>query len=270
MTVSKEWIHLRSFLRQTYNDEVRKHFKDLPANIDPDNSTGRASAMRSCLITPNDSLMLMNIKVLNFRFAVQQVHLRPTVYGIPTETYQESVEFKLAVKLFFSQDAASVPDKRYPVEAEISFRLDNETYKTWTPAKSQTLANQIRTELAANGGYRWSKGKHLAIYRDPEHGYNLHIYALSETEGEEVVKKILSIRNHAFESDKFSCSTPKRNSNNNPTGTELIYGKSRKKRRWRPNATVRFRWASIQIWGVEEDVILVDKTGYYRKALISL
>jgi len=153
----------------------------------------------------------------------------------------------------------------------MNFRLMGESSASITEVKARALAQQIRSEFASTAqGFIWSKGKNKVTYQDKENGYLLSVNAVSEAEAEQVIKKILAIQNHTFDSEKMVLHAPKKNSVNNPTGTNLIYGQFRKKLRWRPTANVRFRWATMKVNGLPRDIALVDRTGYFPDALIRL
>ncbi len=250
------WAKHRKLLRTPdigFNAEVYRHFKinDLPG--------GGAALRDSLLIGAKDSRSKANFKIQYFRDQVQKVHLKPTIIGQIKDEFDESVSYKCQVQLYFRQDSDAVPSGKKAVTAQISFRLD-ETHKTITETNYKALANKIKVELAPRDGYLWNKGKILCLYNDEERGYRLQIYALSEAEGEQVVKKILSIQDHPFDEKLFRHSTPKRNSENTP-GKVTILGTSYSEPRWRPTATVRFMWADLIVWNVPEPICLVDNSG---------
>lgn len=257
---NRAWAAIRKILRSSngYNKEVYNHFKDIEDDGTP--ITFNRKALRdACLIQANDSILMANARVRLFREEVQRAHLKPTVIGEFKTNFDEKVTYRCQVVLYFFQDIGAVPEGYKPIDARISFRLD-ETHLTITEAKYKILANKIKTELATGTPYSFNKGKYLCLYEDDALGYNFQIYTSSETEGENVIKKIMSIQNHTFNEKLFRCSTPKRNSDNNP-GTVTILGKSRKKPRWRPTGTVKFRYADLVIHDLPNPIVLVDRTG---------
>ncbi len=266
MPVSKNWANLKSFLRKTYNREVNEWFRDEPENV-PDNSTPRKQSKRACLILPKETQNTALIKTLTFRYVVQQVHLRPEVFGTPVEPYQEKVAFRPHVHLYFRQDASAVANGRRAMEGEISFRLIDETSETMTEAKAKALALDIKRELATGNGYIWKKGKYSIVCQDPENGLNLKIYALNELEGIEVVQKLYDIIGKPYDETKVRIVEPKRDSETNPSGNNLVYGKLRRKKRWRPIGNVRFQYAVLTVHGMPHRIILVDRTKRYLNAL---
>jgi len=266
MPVSKNWSNLRSFLRKTYNKEVNEWFRDEPEDV-PDNGTSRKQAKRACLVLPKETQNLALLKCLTFRYVVQQVHLRPDVFGFNFDQINESVAYRPQVKLFFRQDAAAVPSGKRPVEGELTYRLINETSESMTETKAKALALKIKREFALNNGYVWKKGKHLISYKDSELGLNNNILAISEAEGIEVAKKLVDLTNGVFDEDKCTDHNPKRDSITNPTGTERVYGKTQKKSRWRPTANCRFQYAVLTIAKLQYRVILVDRSKTYLNAL---
>lgn len=265
-----EFEFLQDTLRRVHNKIIREEFSDLGGDDwDPDITVGRGALRHACTMKDDDSGIMESMRMWLFYVMLRKASdFQIPIYGIPTSDFQEVVEFRPQVKLVFAQDSDAVPDGKTAIRAEIGFRLINETSATMTEAKALKLAKAIKTTLITSSkGYVWSKGKILATYKDPSHGYSLQIYAMSDTEAETIIKKILEIQDHTFDADKFTTHTPKRSSVNNPSGTSLVYGKQRSKQRWRPTANVRFRYASLQIHGLPRDVILVDTTGYFPDAL---
>ena len=267
MAVSREWANLKSFLRKVHNREVIEWFRDVEENELLDNSTARKQAKKACLIQSQDDKNMTIIKMLIFRQLVQQTHLLTNCYGIPIDFHQETVTFRPQVSLFFSQDSSAVATGRKPVKGQISFRLINETSTTMTEAKAKVLATKIKNEFAINNGYIWKKGKISCLYKDKEHGLKLNIFAISETSGKEVINKVVDVVGASYNNDYLKVTEPKRNSENNPTTSKLIYGKLRKDPRWRPTANVRFRYAVLSVHGMQNRIVLVDRTRNYLDAL---
>ncbi len=267
MAVSRNWANQKSFLRQTYNQEVDDWFDDVK-QLPLDNASARRNARKACFIESQDSQNMALIKILTFRFTVQQVHLGPDVYGIAAEPYQESVTLRPQIHLFFTQDASAVPSDRRRMEGQISFRLVNETSQTMTKTKAQTIANKIRQEFATPSNFLWKKGKLKLVYQEPEFGLNLSILAINENEGIQVIKRVVAIVNSTYKEDLLKISEPKRDSATNPQGTNLVYGKQRQKKRWRPTGNVRFRYALLSMDGMQNRIALVDTTRKYHDALV--
>jgi hypothetical protein len=264
------WEHLQSILTQTQNRIVREEFSDVGDDTwEPDISTPRGSLRYGCTLQDNDTAAMTQLRLDLFYMVLRKAKdFQRPVYGIPVDEYQQDVSFRPQVFLYFAQDHNSIPKGKRAVEAQISFRLMNETSQTMTEAKAKTLANQIKSELCPANGYVFSKGKEKVTYLDRENGYDLRILATSELEGEGVVKKILGIRNHAYNPDNFNFHSPKRHGITNPVGTDLVYGKKRPKKRWRPSANVRFQWAYLVVYGLERAIYLVDRTGNHLDALV--
>ena len=153
--------------------------------------------------------------------------------------------------------------------AEISFRLHDETSESINEAKAKIIANGIKRELiSGKKGIYFSKGKNIYSYQDKSLGYWLQIYATSQNEAEKVIKPVLGIRNHVYDADKLRESLPQRASLNIPRKTNIVYGKKKKERRWRPTARVRFRSAYLHVHGLDYNIPLIDTTGHWFDALV--
>ncbi|MBC1197865.1 hypothetical protein H0901_22085 [Microcystis aeruginosa BLCCF158] len=262
MAISSEWQFVKSFLRKTYNREVNEFFRDIDPNQIPENTNGRNSAKRSCLIMPNDSQNMCLIKKINFYFNFHKAHLKLDVYGVPIDSFQEEVTFRPIIQLFFRQDNAAVPDDLQPLRAQISLRLMGETSQSITKSKLIQIGNKIKTELATGRGFVWSKGKLKRVCKDSENGLNLNILCINEREGTEIIKKIYEVLSLSYDENNCTTVNPERNSVNIP-GNQTILRKTVKKKRWRPTGNVRFTHAVALIHGLSTSVVLVDRTGRY-------
>ena len=267
MAVSRNLANQKSFLSKTYNVEVTDWFADVAGSV-LDNSTPRIHAMKACFIEPSDSQNMALMKMLTFRYTVQKVHTRPDVYGIEADAYQEQVTFRPQVHLFFTQDSSATTTDRRRMEGQISFRLPNETSATMNKEKAMNIAERIRSSMVGESNFVWKKGKFKLIYKDPTFGLNLNIMALNKTEGLIVIDKLINITEAVYNPDFLKTSEPEKESQTNPLGTNLVYEKERKVRRWRPTGNVRFRYALLTLFGMQNRIALVDTTQKYHDALI--
>lgn len=263
----RNWALQRKLLRAAnigFNAEVYRWFKN-------DDAANRKALRDSLLIQAKESRTSAMFKIQYFREFCQKVHDKVNIIGTLQETYESENSFvgHPQITLFFQQDIDAVPNDYYPITAEISFRLMNETNTTLTEANIKTLATQIKNELAINKGYTFDKGKYLCRYIDKEHGYNFLLYTISDAEGEQVARKIVGIRNHTFIEENFKVTTPRKNSVNTTTKINIL-GVPTKKSRWRPTAKVRFMYANLYIPERPEALCLVDRTGSkYKPAILA-
>lgn len=263
------WEHLQSVLIQTQNRRVRNEFSDIDNDNADDITTPRSSLRSACLLRDSDSAIMTILRLVLYYIVLEGAQaLHPPLYTMPVDRYQQRVTFRPQVTLFFKEDLADVEEGYAPITAELSFRLRSSDDNI-TPAEAQVLANKIRNEFATGTGYRWRKGRILLSYSDVEKGYLLNVYAASESEGREVIRKIMSIQGDTLEEENLKinqlASTP-------PTvpPMRLIYGKSRRLPRKRPVGWVRFVWAEMHVWGVQNAIVLVDRSGRRRSALIAV
>jgi hypothetical protein len=266
------WEHLQDTLRRVHNRRVKKEFRDLDEGFwdDLSISTGRRSLATACVMQDKDTSSITIIRMILFYVVLgQATAMLPPMYGIPTELYQQSVEFKPQIKLFFREDVEDTDTGYRPIEAELSFRLMNESSETVSSADAMRYANKIKTEFAGGGGYRWQKGRLKLSYRDLARGYQLIVTPASEAGGKEVINKILDIQGHSL--DELNLTTSKLGQNP-PTipANKFVYGKSRRMPRKRPVGWVRFQYAELHIWGLPKAIVLVDRTGRKANPLVSI
>lgn len=265
-----EFEFLQDLMRKWQNKAVREEFQDLGGeDWNPDVTVSRGAIRHACTHKDSDtSEMLLMRNDLFFLYLRKARDYQQPVYGISKDVYDESVAYRPYISLFFSQDSAAAPEGFPVIQAEHKFTLVSETESSIKESDAHRLANNIKREFAStHPSYTWTKGKIQCIYIDKPRGYNLRIYANTQQEGEQLIRKIIGIQEHPFEDDNFREVIPKKNSVNNPSGTKLIYEKQRRKPRWRPNANVRFRFAGLHIHGLDRTVMLCDTTGSFPDAL---
>jgi len=120
----------------------------------------------------------------------------------------------------------------------------------------ERLAKAVNRELGVGDGYRWNRGKIKVVYNHKPQGYFLQLLASTESEGIEVIKKILAIQNHVYDNDYVSIATSKKDFPATPP-KRMILQKLRTVPRQRPTATVRFTHATLSVWGLPNDIVLV-------------
>lgn len=260
--------HLQDLLRDVVNREVREWFADLGDNWEPDIGTPRGSLRVGCTHAENDSMDMTLMRLMLFYLVTGKGQaLQAPIYGIPSDAFQQRVEFAPQVKLYFHEDLDEVEAGYRPIEAEITYRVMGETSESLTEAKARAIATRIRSEFCAGGGYRWHKGRVKAIYKHPERGYHLQLNAYSVAEAKQVISKVLDLNSHTPDWDRLIHSEY----DNSPPivpPTKLVYGKSRRMPRKRPVGYVRFRWAELHIHGLQRAVNLVDRTNRRKGTLI--
>jgi hypothetical protein len=271
MPIASPWKHLQDVLIKIQNRVVRDDFNDIGDDNWQENlNTPRDSLRSACILKKTDSSILTLLRLWLFYICLRKAQdLQAPIFGVPIESYQEEVKYKPQIKLYFCQDKNAVPDSFMPIQSEITFRLINESSTSISEAEARSLGLEIKNIFSTAGsGFVWTKGKFKVTYFDPDHGYDFRINASSKAEGEQLIKKFLQIKNHAFVEDKLNVVTPNRDSLNNPTAFVTIMGKQHRAHRWRPVANVRFRWASLHIHAQRRPIILCDITGTFIDALV--
>ena len=206
-----------------------------------------------------------------FYYTLRQAQdLQAPVYGMPVGQVNETRRYRPQICLYFKEPLDEVDPDFHPLEAQIKFRLMNETETTITEAELRTIATKIKQEFGANFGYKWRKGKTLCNYNDQEKGYSLQIYAYSITEGKELIGKVLDIRGHTPEWERLNVSENDQSSAAYPTLPPLrnVLGKQVRLPRRRPVGNVQFTHSTCQIWGLQKPVALIDLRGRLLNTLV--
>ena len=262
------WEHLQNVLQQVHNRIVRDEFRDVEG--DDDNiSTPRSSLRSASLIRDSDSATTVLNRFFLFYVMLRKASdLHPALYTTPLDRYQQSVKFMPQVTLYFKEDFEDIEEGYAPLTSELSFRIQGETEESITENDLRNIANRIRTEFATGNGYRWRKGRVSVCYRDLKKGYRLRVQAFSENEGKEVVGKILDLQGDSIERSNFTINQLDEAPPIVPP-TRTIVGKPRRLPRRRPVGWVRFQFAEAHVWGLPNALVLLDRTGSRRKALVS-
>jgi hypothetical protein len=262
------WEHFQDVVRKVHNKIVREEFSD--AGEDDGIATPRSSLRQACLIDDNDTADMVIARLLFYYFDLRKARdLQAPIYGVPDTSASVIVSHRPKVVLFFQEDFQDVELGYSPITGEIGVRLIDETPQSMSEAKLNSLANRIKSEFATGQGYVWRKGKDLYSYVDKSKGYQFKILSRSDSEAKELIGKLLDINTdspnwnylHKAEADNPASKYP-----TNP-GSQLILGKSRKKKRIRPIADVRFQYACLTLQGVSNPIPLVDRSGIFRNAL---
>lgn len=261
--------HLQDTIRRIYNEEVREWFADVETE-NPDISTPRGSLKLACSHLENDTMDMTKVRMQLFDFVIKQRFIQAQ-HSDRDLNYRVLRRTRPMIMLYFLEDLEDVAKGYDPVAGEISFRLMDETTVSMTESNARTIANKIRTEFGANGGFVWKKGKELFSYTDWDKGYQLQLLARNENEARQVVGKVLDIQNHTPEWEFFNKIENANPSEAFPTipPSETILGKRRRLPRRRPIADVRFQYASLRLAGLPKPTYLFDRTGRYPQALVT-
>jgi hypothetical protein len=239
------WEHLQDMLRLYHNKLVRQYFKN---QEDGDISKPKPALKQACLLDDNDTVAMTQLRLWLFEITVGHAQsLQAPIYGIPVTEHQRGVEFKPQVKLYFKERLSPTSDRLNSATGEITFRLMNETGQTYTRAKAEAMAKDIKREFG-NPIFTWDKGIYYYYYRDFERGYDLRLLVKSKTEGERIAKAVLSIQGHPYNDDFSDFQQHTRAYPMNP-GNQTVYGQSVKKPVKRPTTEVRFRYAQLLLHG---------------------
>jgi len=161
------------------------------------------------------------------------------------------------VKLWFFEKRTDATPGYSPLKGEISFDLMNfvDSSDLAKPGKSQLIKEsdikKLSTQISAifTSGFKWERGKKMVVYHDWQRGYSLQILCRTETEGVRIVKEVLKIQGHEILPEFLKL--------NQPIGTsrptipvvreEMVLGKKRKHKRYRPESTVYYSHATIHL-----------------------
>lgn len=263
--------HLQDLVKKYLNREVREFFIDLGGeDWEPDVSTTRGSLRYGCTHQDPDSMTMTLLRWMLFNHIRTLKHQVP-YYGIPVSSFQESRRFRPQIMLYFQEDLGDVDPGYAPVTGEISFRLMSHTSSTINPSVATTFANRVKSNFGLGGGLIWRKGRTMVTYTEWAKGYQLQLLCRSDTEGRSSINQVLDIQNDTPDWKHCNVSENEAAGSAYPPVPELdqVYGRARRMPRRRPVADVRFQYAVLNIHGLQNPVVLYDRSGVWSDALVS-
>ncbi len=280
MTLPPNFNHtenLQDGIKRLMNKEVTEWFRDVL-----DDSSDRAVLKRLCYHTENDSSADTQLRISLFNFIRGSTAERLLLSNsIPDRKYDmESLQHLPAsnhpkIILFFAQKGESVPKGEIPVTAEVSFRLVTKINYTDSDVPGnvidknelKTLALKIKREF---DGFKFVKGSQLFLCKNPIHGFfGSKVFATNKGDALDLFRKLHTLVAASFKEETVTLNTNlKRTSITRPTRKITGYdNKPKKEHRWRPVATVYFRYA-IADCGLNTCIPLYDKSGIFHDALV--
>ena len=267
--------HLQKIYIPQHNALVKRYFSDLADDWKPNIASARSSLRVACTMVDSDNQLMMSLRHhLLFDLLGYGKKGLALFYG-SRENQEPSVVGHPKIVFYFSQDSASLPlGQDYKADAEYSVRLmklQNTSLDLHT--KLVEIATEIKTQfLLDKKGIILTKGNLSIIYKDPINGFANGRRILSNTEEDaiDIYRRICNVIDVPFDELKITLGNPKKPSTVGAvTQTQVIMGKTRKKRAYRRVTNVRFRYAYCEIPGEPQPVFLIDTT-YRYNALVKI
>ncbi len=256
----------QSFCRKYINKGVRNHFQDVSGDDDGSLSLNvpRQVIKRICLHKDTDPIMLTVGRLLVWWVEAKGL-FNDVIYGMPSTDFDISHTYYPQVKMHFREDRYdSSNNNRRPVRSEVSFRWREDDFST---ANIQQLANKINADFGVPIFY-FGRGRELWTYRDKKLGYYFQVRVQSETQAKKIIAQAINIQDEGTPDWTKNLRQSKDDVDYNIQETVRVMGETKRKPKKRPVATVKFTHAELFIPGTTKPIILVDKTGYYPRALI--
>lgn len=264
MAVSKQWNLIRSWLRKTYNKEVHEFFKDLPPEIELDNSSGRSTTKAVCLIGADDSQGIAEQKQRNFERLKERVGLGAYT---PSHDYERlpGLSFRgiPQVQLWFLEKyhvAKTNGRAKNPHEALVSFRI-NDDWSTEAPAKAMAL--KIKGKFATPI-FQFQAGELKVTYLDKNKGYDFRLLVDSKEEAKRVIESVLDLNGDAPQWKLLK--THKSEEEFNTVETVRVVGETITVTSLRPKTELYFRYAIAKVPPRISEIALVDTSLRYPRA----
>ena len=252
--------HFQSFCRKWINRTVREHFRDLPPGTDGslDTDSPRSVIRDVCLHKDTDTMTLTIGRMLIWWVEARGL-FEDVIYGIPADSFHETVVYKPQIKLFWREktEDARVKD-RYPLRAVYSVRWKGDY-------ASRNDLELLKTKLVrifnSPVTHNFWKGREKFSYRDKLKGYEFIVTARDLTEAKTVINALLEIQNdNPLDESLLTRST--KDKNWNEINTVRVAGEIFKKPKERPIGRVYFTHAEFHVHGMPKPKTLVSNLPY--------
>lgn len=261
--------HLQQTWRSIHNKRVDNYFNDVTGNGDL--TSIRASLKLACRSVDTDNLHAswMRADLFYSQSGLNKKDLA-VVYGSKFDT-APPVAGHPQLFLCFSQDGSAASINEPLIEHEKSCRLmkfscsSGNVKPAITKADMLAIANEIKTIFTdAKKGITYVTGNKTASYTDSDNGFPKGNYMLvnSKADAIKIYKGMCNAVDVTYKGDNHIVyNNPDKPSTTTATaGTTTILGKAVKNNRYRPLATLRFRYAYISLGTLVKPVFLIDTT----------
>jgi len=256
---------LQDVFKKSANKEVALFFNDLGENWEPSLKDGRNQLRTACTHQEADTVAMTQLRhALLYDILGYGKSGLALYYGSRESQYPPVIGHPKIV-FYFAQDGASVPIGELKADAQCSVRLmklENTSSELKTTLTG--IANEIKTQFIENKkGIIFTKGSLIVSYKDAKNGFpnGTKILSNKELDGIEMYKKICNVVDVIYDEKNITVHNPKKPSTIGlSAGTQVIMGKTRKKKAFRRVVNVRFRYAYALIPGEQKPVFLIDTT----------
>lgn len=196
-TIEKKILTLAAFTTRIQNLSLQDFIKRQEGDS-ADLAETKQQALEVLTIDPETDNALTRVeKQLNL-FLLSGLQGLATVFGTPTEVYDEKVAYKPQLLMVFKERVINpddLPLRIYKLEKEISFRFMGDNVPT-TKDDLDALKAKIIEKFV---GFKWTVSPIYSYnYRDKANGYRLSISAERDL-AVELITKVVSLQNHEFD-----------------------------------------------------------------------
>lgn len=268
----------KEFLQDTFkksaNKEVARFFADLGDNWEPSLADGRNQLRVACTHQETDTVAMTQLRHALLYDVLGYGKSGLALYYGSRESQDPPVIGHPKIVFYFTQDGASVPPGELKADAQCSVRLMKlENTSTELKTVLTRIANERKTQFFENkNGIVFTKGNLIVSYKDPKNGFpnGTKILTNKESDAIKMYQKICNVVDVIYDEQNITVHNPKKASTIGlSAGTQVIMGKTRKKKAFRRVVNVRFRYAYALIPGEQKPVFLIDTTQRFTPLLPS-
>ncbi|MEH2038448.1 hypothetical protein [Nostoc sp.] len=262
--------HLQKMYIPQHNALVNQYFSDLGNDWKPNIASSRSALRVACTMVDNDNQSMMSLRHHLLFDLLGYGRKNLLLYYGANENIDPPVEGHPKIVFYFSQDSHTLgAEQSRKSDAEYSIRLmDLENTSLNLKQKLIEIANEIKTQFVENKlGIILIKGSLGVIYKDAKNGFSSGRKILADTEADaiDIYRRMCNVIDKPFDENKVSTTNPKKNSTiGEVVETQIIMGKTRKKKAYRRKKPVRFRYAYALIPGEPQPLFLIDTTYRYN------
>jgi len=175
--------------------------------------------------------------------------------------YAPKRKLRPKITVYFEEQQTVGNDKRL-THGELSMRIMNRTHKTVSLQDIKLWSERIESKFA-KPPFIWQKGKRMFSYTDWDMGYQFQLLCDEMSEAKRIIEQALDIQGHTPEWMYLNMNTNAEEAQrySEVAEKETILGALRELPKLRPRVKVRYRYATLWVYGLPDVIILNDLTG---------
>ncbi|MBE9125598.1 MULTISPECIES: hypothetical protein [unclassified Coleofasciculus] len=251
------WAAQRSLLLKSYNQEVKKLYRENSAAFDRVERLTKVQALEASLILNKDSQLMAKAKQDFYYNQVLRTPYQPEIWQAPDYTNISQIEYDPQIILLFreTKERYKAANRRQPLRVQCSLRLKESIVESLRTSNNrlETISNQIEI---AFGKEEYDKGRRKFTYKNDSLKHRFYFNFNSEAQARELLTKTLALQDQTPDFDHY-WSESSRPAGYHTIRRETVYGEVMEYPALMPQATCKFYRATAHFFPAKP-ILLVE------------